>query len=248
MKPYYEQDGVVIYHGDCLEVLPRIAQPFGLSALPSILLMDPPYTAAGGSTNGRVLEADTQFFACWFSAVAAKIRDAMSLEARGFVFSDWRTITLVSGAFRDNAGGMGRTTAWKSNQAIVWDRESVGMGFPFRNSYEMLAVVSGPDCDWSHLSRNVTTVLRHRYPYGGHEFHGSEKPVALLEKLLLWACLGDVPGRIVLDPFMGSGSTLVAARNQGRPCIGIELEERYCEIAVKRLQQGALPLERCTGD
>lgn len=67
--------------------------------------------------------------------------------------------------------------------------------------------------------------------------HPTQKPVSLLLRLL-----GMYPGEPVLDPFMGSGTTLVAAKQLGREAIGIEIEERYCEIAVKRLAQGVLSL------
>ena len=69
--------------------------------------------------------------------------------------------------------------------------------------------------------------------------HPTQKPIALIEQLLSqFTDLGDV----VLDPFMGSGTTLRAAKNLGRKAIGIEIEERYCEIAVTRLAQTVLPL------
>lgn len=72
--------------------------------------------------------------------------------------------------------------------------------------------------------------------------HPTQKPL----RLMTW-CLGLFPdAKTVLDPFMGSGTTLVAAKLEGRKAIGIEIEERYCEIAAKRLAQGVLPFSKAT--
>lgn len=93
---------------------------------------------------------------------------------------------------------------------------------------------------------------RKRWSGGGHHafyehcvvkhdrVHPTQKPESLMRELV---SLYSEPGEIVLDPFMGSGTTLVAAKRLGRIGIGIELEEKYCEIAARRLQQEALPLE-----
>jgi len=72
----------------------------------------------------------------------------------------------------------------------------------------------------------------------GTKYHPAQKPVAVMQ----W-CLSLMPTGSVVDPYMGSGPVLVAAKNLNRQAIGIEIEERYCEIAAKRLAQGALPLE-----
>ena len=82
------------------------------------------------------------------------------------------------------------------------------------------------------LERSVIRVRNCHTPLGAD--HPTQKPVSLLERLVLYS----VPEQgLVVDPFMGSGTTLVAAKNLGRKAIGIEIEERYCEIAAKRLSQ-----------
>ena len=73
--------------------------------------------------------------------------------------------------------------------------------------------------------------------HGGHDWHPSVKPLRLLQWLI-----GQTDAQTILDPFMGSGTTLRAAKDLGRKAIGIEIEEKYCEIAAKRMAQEVLPL------
>lgn len=93
---------------------------------------------------------------------------------------------------------------------------------------------------WTNLSIPTRTFRLSRVEaYSKGKVHPTQKPISLID----W-CLTFTPNaQSVLDPFMGSGTTIVAARKVGRRAIGIELEEKYCEIAVRRLQQAVLPLE-----
>ena len=104
--------------------------------------------------------------------------------------------------------------------------------FPWRVNYELIYVrgaFAGP--------RTATAVIRCPLSNkaAGLEGHPTPKPVALMTSILERAPIG-----IIADPFAGSGSTLVAAKALGRKAIGVELEERYCEIAARRLAQDVL--------
>jgi DNA modification methylase len=111
----------------------------------------------------------------------------------------------------------------------------VGMGdlsWPWRPSYEMAWVYG---TGWA--GKRSPAVLRHRVLPGNFTArdHPTQKPVGLLEEIIRKA-----PPGVIADPFAGSGSTLLAARAQGRRSIGVELEERYCEVIARRLAQGDL--------
>ena len=172
---YYQSERVTLYHGDSIEFM--AGRPPGQF---SHFVTDPPYTAAGGSTNGRTSGADNQFFAFWLRAVCDGLHRVVRSDGCGFMFCDWRTVGLVQDCLRPRGSRL-RGAAWAMSQALVWDRESFGMGAPFRNGYEMIAFAKGGGWDGSHLPKNISTLIRHRYTYTKREHHGAEKPVELLE-------------------------------------------------------------------
>lgn len=219
-----------IINGDCLENM-KDWHDGSFHAF----ITDPPYTAAGGSTNGRNGSADDQFFTYWMKDVCDEIFRITRSDGCGFMFCDWRTLPALQRAVALRNHKTSQTArAWSLQQVLVWDRECIGLGTPFRNSFEMVAFFRGPDFK-TGMPKNIPTVIRHRWPYGRHEHHGAEKPVGLLAQLITWATWDITPARII-DPFMGSGSTLVAARGLvDCYAVGIEIEEGNIETAMKRL-------------
>jgi site-specific DNA-methyltransferase (adenine-specific) len=216
MKPYYQQDGITIYHGDCREVLPHIAHF-------DVIVSDPPYgcsatTGWGGVYDGFELVGDD------------------NLEMR-----DWLIGKSVLG-LPLIVFGSPRIRAPFCTAKLIWAKgEHTGMGdlsFPWKPDYEEIYIF-GKSFNGPRTSSVLTFYAR--TDSGRH--HPTEKPLGLMKELLR-----KCPAGIVLDPFVGSGSTLCAAKDLGRQAIGIEIEERYCEIAAKRLAQGVLDFDDKTLD
>ena len=217
MTPYFERAGITIYHGDCREVLPMVEA--------DVIVTDPPYgmgfvnnsDRAGWSSphNGVVIAGDAD----------ASVRDEVLgwWEPRpALVFGTWKVARPVG-----------------VREVLVWDKVvSTGLGdlsIPWKPSWEEIYVIGD-----GFVGSRSHGVLRVSYPtlHPDRQLHPTTKPVALMRQLI-----AKCPAGVILDPFMGSGTTLRAAMDLGRRAIGIELEERYCEIAARRLQQSVLPLE-----
>lgn len=213
-----------IQEGDAIALMATLAD-----ASVDAAVFDPPFTSAGGSTNGRTSSADGQFFAHWLRAVFVELRRVVKPEGCAFIFCDWRTIGVLQASMTP-LGERQRGAVWDLTQAIVWDRECFGLGSPFRNSFEMIGFARGPSWQ-SDLPKNIPNLIRCRWPYGRHEFHQAEKPVQLVRQLVEWAC---PVGGTVLDPFAGSGTTIVAAVESGRNAIGFEIEPDVAAVAVQR--------------
>jgi site-specific DNA-methyltransferase (adenine-specific) len=122
-------------------------------------------------------------------------------------------------------------------QMVVWDKGPMGMGWHYRRSYETVLVAQkrGNACKWYDTSHKIENVIRHiRKIIPNKNEHPTLKPVELAEWFLR---LHSQAGEIVLDPFMGSGTTGVACVQTGRRFIGIEIDEGYFKIAQRRIEQ-----------
>ena len=249
VKPYYEHDGIVIYHGDCREILPGIA-----SESVDFVFTDPPY--GHNNNNGDLAHH-------WERALGLVKRGAAEAGAARPIANDGSEANelvrwfygeaarlLVKGGCCCCCGGGGgpdpqfaRWSLWLDDaigfkHAVVWDKGGLGMGWHYRRNYEMVLIGQKPGaaCKW-YGGNDVPNVLRIAGLKPKAEGHPTPKPVALPRWFIR---LHSAPGELVLDPFMGSGTTLVAAKLEGRKAIGIEIEEKYCEMAVKRLAQEVL--------
>lgn len=213
MTPYYADDTVVIYHGDCREITEWLSA--------DVLVTDPPY--------GMALRSG------WNGAHGdLRIEGDDTTEARDAALAMWAGPALVFGRW-----SVPRPEA--TRMVLTWDKgEHVGMGdlsIPWKPCTEEIYVIGG-----GFTGRRDGCVLRHLAVAGtvavanGRD-HPTEKPVDLLRALIL-----KCPPGVIADPFMGSGTTLRAAKDLGRKAIGVELDERYCEIAARRMGQEVLPL------
>lgn len=215
MKPYYEHGGITIYHGDCREVLPCLG-------FVDLVLTDPPYgiVEAAGKAKKRshVAQAKDYGDADWDDAPPSPWVFELLREK-----SKWQIV------WGGNFFGLPASSCW-----LVWDKDNGESDFA--------------DCElaWTNLEKAVR-YKRHRWAGMLQEtmgkakefrWHPTQKPLPVMA----WALTLAPAWETVLDPFMGSGTTLRAAKDLGRKAIGIEIEERYCEIAARRLSQEVLPL------
>ena len=128
---------------------------------------------------------------------------------------------------------------WPIVSLMIWDKQWIGPGGPIglRPSYEMVALFAQPG--FAIADRGLPDIWRCQWSSVKPSGHPAEKPVELLSRIIIKS-----GGELILDPFLGSGSTLVAAKLNGRRAIGIEIEERYCEIAARRLAQSVFEFDR----
>jgi len=213
MVPYYSDESVTIYHGDCRDILPSIGKV-------DLVLTDPPYGIgeAKGKNKSRGLLAQPKDYgvSAWDDAPIP-----------------WQTLERLIAVgdkaivFGGNFYPVPPSPCW-----LVWDKQING---------------DFADCElaWTNLNGAVRRIvwmwngmLQQDMKHKEYRWHPTQKPIPVMK----WCIVQAEPCETVLDPFMGSGTTLVAAKSLNKKAIGIEIEERYCEIAANRCRQMVLAL------
>lgn len=226
-KPYYEQDGITIYHGDCREILPHLPKV-------DLVLTDPPY-GNNYSTGWRAavrrpatrIKLDREVLTePLLNDTAEMLEPLLNDTAAIYCFAAPDRLDMVLPILK----------RWDVVNVIAWDKGNCTAGdleCSYGKQWEALVfarkgrvpLIGGRDRDVIRIPRMAGTSY----------VHPTQKPVELKRYLI-----GRHEPELILDPFMGSGTTLRAAKDLGRSAIGIELDERYCEVAAKRLAQGVL--------
>lgn len=219
--PYYADEDVTLYLGDCREIIPQLPE-----WSVDLLLTDPPYAAAAATmTTGFAKE---KWGGNWGDMSLVSLLAELVIDARvltpghqAFWFCDHLSYAaLVPSFFRRYA----------LVQSIVWDKDVLGVGAHFRKQTEFIIYARKADSPVT-TSTSLRDLVRYSPDYASKE-HAAQKPLPLI---LHFATA--TAWRTVLDPFAGSGTTLVAAKQLGRRAVGIEIEERFCEIAARRLSR-----------
>lgn len=262
MQPYYEANGITLYHGDCLEVMPYLISR-GVQV--NATICDPPYGSTSCSWD-QVIP---------FDAMWRNIKGLNKPKAAMALFGSEPFSTLLRMSNLDwykydwiwEKGAM--SNFQQANKRPLNEIENIvvfGNGGIIYNPQMELRDKPLDKRNWKYdkskasnqlnhfSSRQDTTkkILTERYPTNVLRFnscadecnntnriHATQKPLLLMQYLIRTY---TNPGDMVLDFTSGSGTTLRAAKNLGRRAIGIEIEERYCEIAAQRLSQEVMEL------
>ena len=204
MTPYYQDDAVQIFHGDCREILPQL-QPVDL------VLTDPPY-GHGEKWSGGTWAANPIYQDCFrWDAVRPTDDDLVLVVGMA-------PTSIIWGG---NYFGLPPSRCW-----LGWEKSS------------KMDTLADFELAWTNMDRPSKLFEEDRNP-DGKRYHPTQKPLSLFS----WCLIMAGNKQAIIDPYMGSGTTLRAAKDLGRKAIGIEIEEKYCEIAAKRMSQEVLDFQ-----
>ena len=220
MQPYYDHAGITIYHGDCREILPHLPKV-------DLVLTDPPYNV--GKDYGQHDDSMTdQDYKIWMKNW---ILCCERLAGNLVYFPGTRNFLSAGEILADTLFFPRGILGWHKKE-FAGDKWTGGPAM----CWEPIIWASVENC--KYFNKICGTMGRDFLVVNSTHGHGINHPCPKPYKVLAWLVSLFAPQEsTILDPFMGSGTTLVAAKNLGRKAIGIEIEEKYCEVAARRLSQ-----------
>jgi site-specific DNA-methyltransferase (adenine-specific) len=217
---FHEEPGITLYCGDCREILPLLR-----CQTTDLVFFDPPYGLGVAEWDDRLVGLD----------LVPHLRSL--LDGTGVLCATCSPHILPQ-----------MFTVLKSPRVVTWCKPNLPMRTHLRDfewstefvMFERLGTTTFFEKPRGESGRDYWRIpVELGFLHHDHGAHVARKPLALMRRIVSTSCRVD---GLIIDPFAGSGSTLVAAKNLHRQAIGIEIEPKYCEIAVKRLRQEVLPL------
>ena len=255
-KPFYGDDAVCILHGDCREILPEL--PNNIQAE----FLDPPFNVGKKyGENGDNRKDYYEWCEGWLALCFEKLLDTGSLYLmtiprhleKLYPMLGSRGVFVNEIHWRNVSASHSKRGFWNSYQPILFYGKTVDYFF---NTYaqtreqmnrwtEWFSGAKGQMLDyWDDIPFVYAGSIRHKEaimkPLTNEKAHPCQMPTELAARAIMFS---SKEGDIILDPFLGSGTTAYCAKKLNRKCIGIEIEEKYCEIAAKRCSQSVMRLE-----
>jgi len=221
--PFYCHSGIAIYHGDCRDIL-----PFLPSESVDFTCTDAPY---GVAYRGRFDRKHTAIAGdedlSWVESVYREVYRVMKADTLAVFFYGWPHAETFLAAWK--------RVGFRPVSHLCFVKNMLGLGRFTRNRHETAFLVAKghPAPPQKAIADTI------EWQREDDAFHPNQKPLAVITQLL---AVYAPEGGLVLDPFLGSGTTLRAAKDLGLSAIGVEIEKDYCERAARRLAQGVLPL------
>ena len=236
MKPYYQTDSGVLYHGDCLEILPQL-DPVDL------IITSPPYNlgnTTGGGFGDWGIWKSPDIMDGYDESIDNLPMDVYEEKQRKLLSAMWSTLSDSGAIYYNHKPRMRNKLLWSPTtltdglplrQIIIWHR---GGCINFSPTHY------APSCEWILLIAKNNFSLKNRsaskdgdvwrFPPDTKNRHPAPFPIELPMRIL-----NTTSSKVVLDPHMGSGTTAVACEKFNRKWIGIEISEKYCELTAKRI-------------
>ena len=250
--PYYSDDYCTIYHGDCMEIVADM-----VPASVDLVLSDPPYGLNYNTDDlavrrevvfgGEQVRYDHNGASREENGLAGDSREDFERGMQEWFPAFKRILKAGSCCCCCCCGGGGPQPIFAEMtlamdacmeflQAVVWVKPGMGMGLRYRRNYEFMLVAKKPGAAlrWNDDSKAVGNIVDYRKIIPAAHQHPTAKPETLMSHFIQ---LHSFSGDLVVDPFMGKGTTLRAAKNLGRRAIGIDVDEQHCEDAATRLSQ-----------